>query len=137
MDIEKYLEHILTIPSIIKNKQIEREIWFEMAQGGGSGSNGDRVQSSGDQQRMANAVAKYSDVDAEIQRLQDELIDFVRNIEQLVEVEYGIMHDIYIKRMKVAEICAEEKKSDTWVRSNLKKAKANLKRILEGDSHEE
>ncbi len=131
MDIESYLNQISMIDDKIVNKKYERDKWYGKAQGGGSGT-GERVQSSSDQQRMANAVAKYTDIDREIEELMQMQKRFINYIEHLPRTYYLIMHDIYVKGMTLTEVRRAYHKSSTWATTNHNRAKNSLRKILEG-----
>lgn len=100
MKAKEYLLQVSKIDKLIANKLIEKEQWRTIAQGTTAGSDGERVQSSGSQQKMADAVHKMLEIEEEINRYIDKLIntklDIVQTIEQLPHTEYDLMHKMYI-----------------------------------------
>lgn len=83
---------------LITNKQIEVDQWKIIASSSSANSEGERVQSSGNQQKMADAVARYVDIQAEINADIDRLVDLKREIisviEQLDAISYDILHKV-------------------------------------------
>lgn len=99
---------------------------------------GDRVQSSGSKQKMADAVVSYSDIQADIKQriaeakaIQDEI---VRKIAQLKEPEYYVLHSVYILGMQFKEVAASKNKSVSWATSWHGTALANLQQILDAET---
>ena len=68
MKAKDYLQQVQKIDVIIKNKIIEKEQWMSMATSTTASSDGERVQSSGSQQKMADAVVRYVELEADIDR---------------------------------------------------------------------
>ena len=133
MLIDKYLEEIQMIDSKIANKMYEMEVWKDIANGSSGSSNGERVQSTSSQQKMANAVAKYTDIEREIEELKQKKIDFIHNIEKLSRTHYLLMHDIYIKGLSQTEVARNNKKSPSWASTIHSRAKMKLCKIMWGD----
>ena len=72
-------------------------------------TNGERVQSSGSQSKMADAINKCVDMEAEIDRLIDELIAIKKEVIEAIEkidspVEYDLLHRRYIQFQTLQEI---------------------------------
>ena len=118
MKAKEFLKQVLKLDRLIENKLIEREQWKSIAMGTTSGGaevmvNGvahkmDRVQSSGNPQKMADAVARYVDLKKEIDAVVDELIatkkDVIAVIEQLNPIEYDLLHKMYIQHIPLDEV---------------------------------
>jgi len=110
MDAREYLEQVGKIDRLIENKLIEKEQWRSIALGtSASGSDGDRVQSSGSKEKMADAVIKIIEIEEEIDELVDKLVDtkqdVIRTIERLDSISYDILHKRYIQGKDLYEIC--------------------------------
>lgn len=133
MNIEKYLEEILSIDSKIANKQYEYEMWVDIANGNGGMGDGERVQSSGNKDKQANAIVKYADVEREIEALKREKALFIRRIERLKKNQYNVMHDFYIKGLTLKQSALSHQKRPTWATTTHKIAKEQLKRMIEGE----
>ena len=74
MRAKDYLNQISKIDRLIENKIAEMDQWKAIATGTTSYSEGDRVQSSGSKEKMADAVARYLDMENEINSEIDRLI---------------------------------------------------------------
>lgn len=135
MRAKDYLNQISKIDRLIENKIAEMDQWKAIATGTTSYSEGDRVQSSGSKEKMADAVARYLDMENEINSEIDRLIDIkqevISTIEQLQTDEYDILHKIYVQFKSFQEVAAEKGKSYSWVTSKHGRGLANLQRILE------
>ncbi len=122
MKAKEYLQQVKKIDKLIENKLIEKEQWFAIATGTtASSEDGDRVQSSGSQQKMADAVVKIIALQEEINNLIDMYIDtkqgVIKTIEQLPADEYDVLHKRYIQDRTLAEIAETNGKSYKWVKS--------------------
>lgn len=107
------LEQVEKLDCIIQNKLIEKGQWRDMALGITASMDGERVQSSGSQSRMADAVIKLVDMEAEIDRLVDQLIDKKKEVIGIIEqlqspMEYKLLHMRYIQYIPLKAI------SDLW-----------------------
>lgn len=132
MRIDKYLDDILKIDSKIANKTYEVIMWKDIAKGSTGRLDGDRVQSSGSKQKMAEAVGKYTDIEAEIEELKQMKVDFIQFIEKLDKQDYMLMHDIYIKGFTVTETARMQGHKDSWGSTRHKRAKERLNKIIWG-----
>ncbi len=98
-----YLEQIAKIEAMITNKLAERERWYEMAQSITAQMRGERVQTSGNQQRMAAAIDRCIDAENEVNAMIDRLIDRKREINSILEqvstTSYDVLHKRYIQGM--------------------------------------
>ena len=152
-----YLRLIRKIDRLIENKTAEKEQWQAVAYGSSSGSNTvmingvphemDRVQSSGNQQRMADAVIKYVDIEKEIveyiYRLADVKRDVIRVIEQLSANEYDVLHKMYVgivvkekdrtytRYLTQKEVAAHCGMSESWAKNIHRSGKKSVQRILD------
>lgn len=135
MNAKKYLQQIYKIDMIIQNKMIEKEQWESMATSITAASDGERVQSSGSQQKMADAVVKYVELEAEIDRYIDLLIDtkkeVIRSIESLPAVEYDILHKVYIQYKDLYDVAAEYGKTYSWATTAHGRALKHVQGILD------
>lgn len=151
-----YLRLIRKIDRLIENKMAEKEQWQAVAYGSSSGSNTvmingvphemDRVQSSGNQQRMADAVMRYVDMEAEINEYIDLLVDVKKDvisvIEQLSATEYDVLHKMYVgmvvkekgrtypRYMTLKEVAAHYDRSESWAKNVHSSGIKNVQRII-------
>ena len=87
MRSKDYLRQINHIDKMIENKLREVERWKAIATGTNTFSESERVQSSGNKQRMEEAVCRYiqmeEEVNADIDRLVDIKQEVIKTIEEL------------------------------------------------------
>lgn len=123
------------IDKIIENKLIEREQWKSIAMGTTSHSDGERVQSSGSQQKMADAIGRYIDIESEIDRCIDRLVatkqDVISVIEQLDTTEYDLLHVVYVQYLTLEDFAEQYGKSYRWAAGVHGRALVNVLKILE------
>ena len=135
MKAQDYLKQLKKLDTIIKNKLIEQSQWKDIALGVTSHSDGERVQSSGSKQKMADAVDRCVDMEDEINGLIDRLIDLKREIistiEQLNATEYDVLHKLYIQNMDYYDVAAAYGKSYSWATTVHGRALQHVQRILD------
>lgn len=135
MKAKEYLLQIRKLDSLINNKIAEVEHWKTVAFGTGNWSEGERVQSSGNKQKMASAVDKYVDLQAEIDADIDAFIDkkkeVIKTIEALPVDEYDLLHKMYVQGWTLDEVAYHNDKSRRWADSVHGRALANLQRVLD------
>lgn len=133
-----WLEEIFRLDAMIENKQAEIRDWTDKALGITSNMDGERVQSSGNQQKMATAIDKVVDLKREANEKIDELVDYkqhvIKTIEKLKPIEYDVLHKRYIQGMQFEEIGAVRRKSKSWATTWHGIALKSLNRILEENS---
>ena len=126
----EYLEKIWHNERIIRNKQIERKYWMELAAGITAGMGGDRVQSTKTTHPMENKVVEAALIDQEIDRLKKEIADIIETIQQLPTDEYDFLHKVYVQHLSLKAVQAESEKSYSWVTSTHNRALNSLQYIL-------
>ena len=145
MRAKEFLQQLVKLDMMIENKLIERNQWKSIAMGTTSGGadviiNGvtqkmDKVQSSGNPQKMADAVAKYVDLEAEIDAVIDELIetkkDVIAVIEMLTPIEYDLLHKVYVQRIELEAVGGMHQKSYNWAKTTHGRALKNVQKILD------
>lgn len=143
MKAKEYLHQVEKLDNMIHNKQIEVEQWRYIAMGSGSFAEGERVQSSGNQQKMADAVARYIDIETQINADIDRYIDIkqqvISTIEQLPANEYDLLHKMYIGIMEdsctryltLDEVADIKNKSYSWATTLHGRALASVQKILD------
>lgn len=144
MKAKDFLKQLKKLDKMIDNKMIEKQQWVAIATGTTSFSDGDRVQSSGSQQKMADAVGKYIDIEAEIDQCIDRLIDIKKDvisvIEQLNATEYDVLHKVYVQYQTFDEVAVLYGKTYSWTTTVHGRALKNVQRILdqrEGQNNDE
>lgn len=136
-EAQRYLEQVEMLDVIIKNKLIEQRQWMDIALGITANMEGERVQSSGSQSKMADAVNKCVDMEAEIDSMIDRLIDTKREVIQTIEqvdspIEYNVLHMRYIQFRDLQEIADHYGKEYSWATTTHGRAIASVQKILDG-----
>lgn len=108
MNAKEYLKQLTKLNTLINDKIAERQLWLDIALSVTPSVGGERVQYSGSQQKMANAVSRCVDIEREIDRAIDELYgkrqEIIRQLEKLPEKEYDVLHKRYVQGMYLADI---------------------------------
>ena len=146
MRAKDYLKQLQKLNRMIENKLMEKEQWKTIACGISAPTapeTGVRVQTSGSQQKMEDAVARYVDMDAEIDQAIDSLVDtraeIISVIEQLPPTQYDLLHKAYvgvveedtIHYMTLPEIADLYQRSRSWANVVHGRALANVQKILD------
>lgn len=121
---EKYLEQILKIDAIILNKLKEYKRWVDVAEGVGGFSVSDRVQSTRNLHRGADAIGEYIDLEREITELKRRKNEVLGTLQQLPLDEYKVLYKIYVEGLMLKELPSQLDKSYDWVK---KKKRIGLK----------
>ena len=130
-----YLEQVEKLDAIIKNKLIEKAQWRDIALGITSNTEGERVQSSGAKDKMASAVEKCVDMESEIDRLVDKLIDtkkdVIETIEQLYSpTEYNVLHMRFIQYKTLEEIADHYGRNYEWAKKTCQRGMKHVCVVL-------
>lgn len=156
MNAKAFLNQIKKLDRMIENKQNERERWLMLAcntTAGAAPDTGVRVQSSGSKQRMADAVIRSVDIEAEISTTIAKLYaarqQIIGVIEQLPTEEYDLLHKLYVgevstdrhgrKRfgyMTLQETADRFEKSYSWARSLKGIALSRVQKIIDAQQIE-
>lgn len=135
MKAKEYLRQIKKLDRMIENKLIEREQWLAIATSTTSQMKGDVVQASGSQQKMSDAVVRYIDLEEEIDRMIDQLIDkkcdVISVIEMLNATEYDLIHKVYVQFIPLDVVAERYNKSYRWAITIHGRALKNIQKILD------
>ena len=130
-----FLEQPEKLDIQIRNKLIEKKQWHDIALGITANMDGERVQSSGAKSKMADAINKCVDMEAEIDNLIDELIDTKKNVIQTIEkldspTEYNVLHMRYIQYMSLQEIADHYNRDYGWVTTTHGRALKSVQEVM-------
>ena len=136
MDVKDFLRQPEKLDVRIKNKLIEQQQWRDLALGITANMDGERVQSSGTKTKMADAIDKCIDMETEIDRLIDELIDTKKKVIEAIEkldspVEYDVLHRRYIQYQSLQDVAAHYGYDYGWATTTHGRALRSLQKILE------
>lgn len=130
MDSVTFLMQYHKCETLILNKQAEVERWREIAGCIGGFQISEKVQTSPKQDSIADAIAKFSDYEAEIKRLREKQKDILNVIESLDVSEYDILHKVYIQALNLPEIAQLYDKSYGWAYKIHTSALNSVQKIL-------
>lgn len=137
MKAKTYLKQIQVLDVKIENKIAEVEYWKSKAVSITVATDTERVQSSGSEQQMANAVCKYlklaDELSEEIDVLVEERQSIIRHIERLPAKEYNILHKMYVQGFELWQMPEKMSRSYSWVNSTHGRAIAHLQKILDSE----
>ena len=140
MNARDFLKQPKKLDKMIENKLIEKEQWESIATGTTAQMGGERVQSAGSQQKMADAIARFIDIEKEIDECIDQLIDtkndVITVIEQLNASEYDLLHKVYVQFFTLQEVADLYEKSISWAKTIHKRGLKNVQRILDERQNE-
>ena len=85
MKAKEFLLQVNKLDKMIENKLIEVEQWKEIANNATGNMTGEKVQSSGNPHRIADAIARYIDLENEINQCINELIDTKKAVISVIE----------------------------------------------------
>ena len=138
MNAKAFMRQAQKYDRLIENKMAEVAHWRALALSTTAASapeTGVRVQTSGSQQRMAEAIEKLVDMEREINADIDRLVDCKREIieviEQLNATEYDVLHKLYIQGMLLDQVATAKDKTYSWVTTVHGRALKNVQRILD------
>jgi DNA-directed RNA polymerase specialized sigma24 family protein len=131
-----YLRQLKMLDRLIENKLAEKEQWKAMATSTTQQLTADRVQTSGNPQKMADAVCKIIEIEAEIDACIDNLVDtkrdVIKTLERLNPTEYDLLHKVYVQFLTFEEVADKKGKSYSWVTTVHGRALKNVQRLLDG-----
>lgn len=135
MKAKEFLRQLEKIDAIVRNKQIEKAMLWDIATNTVATMHGERVQSSGNPQRMASASDARLDLEREIDeclaRLAETKRDVIGVIEQLNTTEYDLLHKIYVQHIQLCDVAIKIDKSYSWVTTVHGRALKHVQNILD------
>ena len=132
MTAEEYLDRVRKIDAILRYKLREYSRALQEADGFGGSAMGDRVQSSRNLHKCADAIGTYIDLEQEIKCLKWERESIVTKIEMLPRAEYVVIYGIYVAGMSRKEIACDEHQSYEWVKEHRRKGLEIIQQLIGG-----
>jgi hypothetical protein len=131
-----FLEQPEKLDIQIRNKLIEKQQWHDIALGITANMDGERVQSTSGKNKMADAINKCVDMEAEIDSLIDELIDTKKEVIQTIEkldspTEYNVLHMRYIQYMSLQDIADHYNRDYGWATTTHGRALKSVQVLLD------
>ena len=132
MNAHDYLNQIAELDELIKSKVLYVGKLKDEAKRTSVRLDGERVQSSGSKQRMADTVIKYVHIEqGELQELYEERQEILNTMAMLPTLEHGVLFKYYVLGYELQNIADAYKKSYAWARDKRRKALKLLQRILD------
>lgn len=132
MKARDYLEQINTLSQLIESKLQEIARQKGMAMGTSVKLDGERVQSSGSKQRMADTVIKYVYIEqVELQALYEERQEILNTMAMLPPLEHDVLFKYYVLGYELQDIAKAYKKSYQWARDKRRYALKLVQKILD------
>lgn len=112
MTTREYLSQIRRFDKMISNKREEIYNLRAMAYGTSAPAGGDRVQSSGDKDKLGSFVGKIIDTEQELSEIISKRFEIVQEIESIEDTdEYNVLAKKFVLQKDVKEIAVEEHKT--------------------------
>lgn len=137
MDAKEFLREVRKIDLEIRNKLVEKQQWKDLALRITAAMEGERVRTSGSPSKMADAIDRCVDVEAEIDALVDRLVQTKKQVVQIIEgldspIEYDVLHRRYIQFLSLQEIADHYGRDYGWATTTHGRAVKNVQGILDG-----
>lgn len=137
-EAKEYLQRIENIDILIRNKSIEKAqhyaLMMDMATSTTANMSGERVQTSGSKQKMAdtvdNKLTYIQNIDRQISELEAEKAEIISTIELLPMDEYDILHKCYVQHISLKQVAAERDESYSSTTTTHGVALTNLAALL-------
>ena len=135
MNAKEFLRQIKKLDRLIENKLAEVQQWKELATNISPNLSGERVQSSGNPHKIADAIGRYIDLEREINQDIDKLVeakkDVISVIEQLNATEYNVLHKVYVQGFTFDEVAIACKRGRSWATTVHGRALKRVQAILD------
>ena len=135
VNAKEFLRQIKKLDTLIENKLAEVQKWKEIASNTSPNMVGEKVKSSGNPQKIADAIGRYIDLEREINQDIDKLIeakkDVISVIEQLSATEYNVLHKVYVQGFTFDEVAIACKRGRSWATTVHGRALKHVQIILD------
>lgn len=134
-ETQAYLEQVETLDAQMECKLIEKQQWHDLAVSITQQMGGERVQSSGSKDKMADAVTKCLAMEDEIVATVDKLIAKKKEVTQTIEqvknpTWYKLLHQRYIQHKQLRTIADNFHSSYDWAKTTHGRALKCVQEIL-------
>ena len=138
---QAFLDRVEMLDTIIENKLIEQQQWKDLALSITANMGGEKVQASGSQSKMADAVINCIAMEDEIAEAVDRLIAEKKKVVQTIEklyspTEYKILHMRYIQHISLTDIADKLNREYSWVTTTHGRALKNVQKLLDSEKRE-
>lgn len=131
-----FLEQVEKLDVQAECKLIEKQQWHDLALSITGQMGGERVQSSGSQSKMADALNRCVDAEGEIDRTIEKLVATKKEVTDVLEqvenpTEYKVLHMRYIQHLELKTIANRFGSDYTWATTCHGRALKSVEVILE------
>lgn len=130
MNAELYLKRVNKIDAIIATKKQRYQALVDAAEGLGSFSVSERVQTSKNLHSTEDTILRYVVIEGEINALEEEKNGILATIEKLPTKEYKVLYSFYIAENTLKEIAYDFDRSYEWAKKKKRRGLALLQEIL-------
>ena len=135
MKAQEFLLQIEKLDTMIRCKLDEAQMWRDAALSITGQMGGERVQTSGNPQKMADSINRYLDIDDElpedIKRLRTARREIIAVIEQLKPKQYEFIHMVYVQHLPLDVVAQIKNRSYSWATSIHGNCLKQVQRILD------
>lgn len=132
MTAKEYLEQIADLDELIKSKVLRIGRLKDEAKRTTAKLDGERVQSSGSKQKMANTIVKYVDIEqGELKDLTEKRQKIINTMKQLPYRDYDVLFKVYVLHYQLDEIAKRYHKSYSWAKKAHAKALNAMQKVLD------
>lgn len=132
MEASEFLEQIEYLEYKIAHKKVKLSDWREIAESITSKVGGERVQSSGSKNKMADATIEIVALEKEIATMEETIKEIVATIEKVKTKEGKFLYQHYVEHLTLGEICWKENKSYSWATTMKNRSLKSVQKILDG-----
>lgn len=115
---KEYLQQVKKLDAMIRNDVAEKARWESVALGMGSPKLGERVQSTSNPHKMADAIVEAVElgkrINERIIERQTKRQEILGIIEQLNEAEYDLLYKVYFQYLTLDEVAFAKERSKSW-----------------------
>lgn len=135
-DAQIFLEQVEKLDVQTECKLIEKQQWHDLAMSITGQMGGERVQSSGSQQKMADALNVCVDMEEEVYASVLKLAERKKEVTDVLDqvdnpTEYKLLHMKYIQHKQLKEIANSFNSDYTWATTCHGRALKSIEAILE------
>lgn len=131
MTAENYLEKISYYDACIESCRDRVKKHKEAAEKRTSNLSANKVQSSPNKEKMADAVVSYSDIEATIKEYEEKRQEIIDTIGTLPPKEAIVLHKRYVDDKTLYAIAKEAGRAYEWASRHHRSGKRNIQRILD------
>lgn len=138
MTAQEYLEQIAALDELIKSKVQYIGRLKDEAKRTSVKFEGERVQSSGSKQKMANTIVKYVDIEqGELKDLYEKRQEIINTMKKLPYKDYDVLFKVYVLGYQLDAIAERYHRSYSWAQKAHKNALNAMQKILKERTEDE